>query len=161
MQIIYRLSDDMKPRIQFVIIVGLVILLLGIVWYPFPEKNRTITQTFPATIQRDCAPWDGSAFTVKILLQGQGSDTINISIWQAPELKFPKTFSFPEETGQLGNVSLLHSNGSAEQLTGNVFFSSVKQGNPAEGRFDLFSGTGQRFTGELHAEWHDQIVFCG
>jgi len=149
----------MKPRTQFVIIVGLVVLVLGIAWLTFPDRDQAVTQTFPATIQRDCAPWDGAAFTVQIALQG--GDAIQISIWQSPELKLPKTFSFPDDTSQVGNASLMHSTEAAEQLSGKVSFSSVKQGSPAEGRFELFTDTGEGFTGEFHAEWQDKIVLCG
>ncbi len=116
----------MKPRTQFVIILGLVLLILGIAWSTFPGRNQVATQTFAATIQRDCAPWDGAAFTVLILPEGQG-DVIQISIWQSPELKLPKTFSFPDDTGQVGNASLMHSTGAVEQLSGKVSFSSVRQ----------------------------------
>jgi len=151
----------MKPRTQFVIIVGLVVLILGITWYTFPKRNRAVIQTFPATIQRDCAPWDGAAFTVMILPQGQDGDAIQVSIWQSPEFKLPKTFSFPDDTGQIGNASLMHSTEAAEQLSGKVSFSSVKQDSPAEGRFELFTDTGQRFAGEFRAEWQDKIILCG
>jgi hypothetical protein len=151
----------MKPRTQFVIIIGLLVLVLGIAWYSFPGRNQAATQTFPATIQRDCAPWDGAAFTVMILPQGQGGDAIQISIWQSPELKFPQTFSFPDDTAQVGNASLMHSTGVGEQLSGKVSFSSVKRESPVKGKFELFAGTGRRFAGEFHAEWEDKIVLCG
>ena|SRR6476646_5266506 len=149
----------MKPRNQFIIILGLVILILAVAWYTFPGRKQVLTQTLPATIQRDCAPWDGAAFTVSIPLQG--GEAINISIWQAPELTSPKTFSFPDNTGHVGNASLMHLAGSAEQLSGSVFFSSVKDGSPVDGRFELSTDTGQRFAGDFHAEWDDQIVTCG
>jgi hypothetical protein len=151
----------MKPRIQFVTTVALVVLILGIAWYTSPGRKQAVTQILPATIQRDCAPWDGSAFTVNILPQGPGGDIVSISIWQAPDLKFPQTFSFPDETGQVGNASLIRSSGAAEQLSGKVFFTSVKQGSPAGGRFELFTSTGQRFAAEFRAEWVDEIVLCG
>ena len=160
-QFIYRPLDEMKPRNQFIIIIGLVILILAVAWYTFPDRKQILTQTLPATIQHDCAPWDGAAFTVSIPPQGQGGDSISISIWQAPELTFPKTFSFPDNTGQVGNASLMRSSGSAEQLSGSVFFSSVNQESPVDGRFELSTSAGQRFAGEFHAEWDDQIVMCG
>lgn len=159
MQSIDRPWDDMKPRYQFILIVGFVIVILAIAWYTFPGRNQAATQTIPATLQRDCAPWDGAAFTVSIPLKR--GDSISISIWQAPQLTSPKTFSFPDETGQVGNASLMHSTGTAEQLSGKVTFSSLKEGSPAEGRFELSTGTGQRFAGEFHAEWDDRIVMCG
>jgi hypothetical protein len=158
-QFIHRPLDDMKPRNQFIIIFGLVILILGIAWYTFPKRNQAPVQTFPATIQRDCAPWDGAAFTVNIPVQGVVD--LSISIWQAPELTSPNAFSFPDDTGQVGNASLADAAGTSEQLSGNVFFSSVQDGSPVDGRFELSTDTGQRFAGEFHAEWGDQIVMCG
>ena len=149
----------MIPRNQFIIIIGLVILILGIAWYTFPGRNQAVTQTLPATIQHDCAPWDGAAFTVSIPLPG--GDALSISIWQAPELSSPKTFSFPDNTGQVGNASLMHSGGAAEQLSGKVFFSSIKEGSPVEGRLELSTDNGQRFAEKFRAEWDDQIVMCG
>src|SRR5262249_48875173 len=110
----------MKPRVQFIVIVGLLVLILGIAWYTFPGRNEGATQIYAATIQRDCAPWDGPAFTVNIPLQG--GDAVSISIWQAPEPKLPKTFSFPDDTGQVGNASLMHSRRGPQQLSGKVFF---------------------------------------
>ena len=139
---------------------GFVILILGIAWYTFPGRNQTITQTLPASIQHDCAPWDGAAFTVTILPQGQGRDTISISIWQAPELTSPKTFSFPDNTGQVGNASLMQAGGAVEQLSGKVFFSLIKEGSPVEGRLELSADNGQRFAEKFRAEWDDQIVMC-
>jgi hypothetical protein len=149
----------MKPRAQFIIIVGMIVLILGIAWYTFPERNRAVAQTFPATIQRDCAPWDGAAFTVDISLQR--GDVISISIWQAPEIRSPRTFSFPDATGQVGNASLMRSGGLPEQLSGKVFFLSVNQGSRTQGKFELSTESGQHFAGEFQAEWDDQIVLCG
>jgi hypothetical protein len=149
----------MKPRIQFLIVLGLVAVILGVAWYTYPKRNQAMAQTFPSTIQRDCAPWDGAAFTVNIPLQS--GDAISVSIWQAPELQSPKTFSFPDNTGQVGNASLMRSAGFPEELSGSVSFSSVQQASPAEGRFDLTTDTGQHFSGEFHAEWRDQTILCG
>lgn len=149
----------MNPRAKFAILVGMIVLLLGVAWYTIPGKNRAVAQTFPATIQRDCAPWDGAAFTVHIPLQT--ANAISISIWQSPEIPSPRTFSLPDNTSQVGNASLMHSGGLPEQLSGTVSFSSVKQGIPTEGRFELSTESGQQFVGKFQAKWDDQIVLCG
>jgi hypothetical protein len=149
----------MKPRVQFFIIIGFLILLLGIAWYSFPGRKQEPAQILPAVIHRDCAPWDGAAFTVMIPLDPGGS--LDISIWRAPEFKFPKSFSFPDETGQVGNAILMSPAGLPEQLTGNVFFMQVNDRESAEGEFQFLTGTGQRFRGQFQAEWDDRMVLCG
>jgi hypothetical protein len=149
----------MKLRVQFFIIVGLLILLLGIARYSFPGRKQELAQIFPAVINRDCAPWDGAAFTVKIPLDPGGS--LDISIWQAPDIKFPKSFSFPDETGQVGNAILVPPVGLPEQLTGTVFFTHVDVRDPVEGEFQFLTETGQRFRGQFQAEWDARMVLCG
>jgi len=115
-------------------------------------------RTFPATINRDCAPWHGSAFTVSIPMEGEG---IAISIYQSPEIKLPTTFSFPDKTLRAGNALLILSIGSAEQLTGNVSFQGVRQDTSVKGQFDLVTNAGEHFKGKFIAEWRNEIVLCG
>jgi hypothetical protein len=149
----------MKLRIHFFIIIGFLILLLGIAWYSLPGRKHEPAQIFPATISRDCAPWDGAAFTVKIPLDPGGS--LVISIWQAPDIKFPKSFSFPDETRQVGNAILMPPAGLPEQLTGTVFFTHVNDREPVEGEYQFLTGTGRQFRGQFQAEWDDQMALCG
>jgi hypothetical protein len=147
----------MKSRTLLFIAVGL--LLLGIGWYTFAARNQEPAQIFPATVNRDCAPWDGSAFTVSVP-QNNGA-TIYISIWQSPNFNFPKTFSFPDDNGQVGNVSYRSTSGEYIQLSGKVFFKHVAEGSPVDGRFELTAETGQRFEGQFKAEWENQMALCG
>ena len=147
----------MKSRTLFFIAIGL--LILGIALFTFSRRNQEPEQVFPATINRDCAPWDGSAFTVSV--QMDGGTVIDISIWQAPDIKFSKTFLFPDDTGQVGNASLLLANGEYEALSGEVRFEGVSQGMPIEGRFSLKSERGGVYVGRFEAEWSSQVVMCG
>lgn len=149
----------MKSRTQYFTIIVLLITLFAIAILTFFKRSQEQGQLFPATINRDCAPWDGAAFTVKIRM----SDglTLDISIWQSPEIKLPTTFSFSDETQQVGNVSLIPQAGMPEQLTGEVWFQSVGEGMPVEGRFNLTSERGEQFKGNFAAEWDGQIVYCG
>lgn len=149
----------MKLRTKYFMAIGLVILIFGMALFTFPPGNQVAIQTFPATINRDCAPWDGSAFTVKIPLNGK--DVIEISIWQSPDIQLPVTFSFPDESMRVGNSLLLLSVGLPEQLTGKVSFPRVEQGVPVEGEFDLLSEAGQRLRGKFTAEWERVAVYCG
>ena len=86
---------------------------------------------------------------------------IDISIWQSPDIKLPVTFSFPDNTGQIGNASLLLPAGVPEQLTGNVHFQKVKQERTVEGEFTLVTAAGRQFKGKFTAVWQNQIVMCG
>lgn len=147
----------LKSRTLFFI--GLGLLILGIGWYTFSARNQVHAQIFPATVNRDCAPWDGSAF--RVLVQMEDGVVINISIWQAPDIKFSKTFIFPEDTGQIGNVSLVLENGEYESLSGEVRLEGVSEGKPFAGRFNLKSERGGMYVGQFEAEWDNQIALCG
>ena len=140
-------------------VIGLLILVLGITWFTLPERHQGPMQAFPATINRDCAPWDGAAFTVQIPLNTK--DTLDISIWKSPDIKSTATFSFPDQTGQAGNAVLIHPAGFPETLNGSVTFTRVEQENPAEGEFDLMTESGRQFKGKFKAQWEDQIAMCG
>ena len=145
----------MKPRNQFLITIGLLILILGITWYTFSTRNQAAIQVFPATINRDCAPWDGSAFTVSVSMPD--GEIINISIWQSPDISLPVTFSFPDDTGQIG-FAYIHPN---NQLSGEVFFLRVNEVSPVEGEFNLNDERGKQFNGKFKAEWGNVIAMCG
>jgi len=136
----------------------LILLIISIAWYAFATRKPTTIQVYPATINRDCAPWDGSAFTVSIPMQGKG---ITISIYQSPDIKFPTAFLFPDDTMNVGNALLILPIGSPEQLTGKVSFQGVGQDIPVEGQFELVTNAGEHFKGKFIAEWKNEIVYCG
>lgn len=147
----------MKSRTQFFTAIGL--LILGIALYTFSTRNQEPAEVFPAVINRDCAPWDGSAFTVSV--QMDSGTVIYISIWQAPDITFAKTFSFPDETGQVGYAYILPELDPLEELSGTVSLGSVVEGMPLEGRFNFTSERGGQFTGQFIAEWRDVVAMCG
>ena len=149
----------MKNQIRFVIAVLIFTGSLVVAWITFPTRNQAPTQLFPATVNRDCAPWDGSAFTVQIPISD--GMLIDISIWQSPEIKFPVTFSFPDNSGQVGNAILVRPVGLPEPLTGTVFFWRAGQENPVEGKFELRTETGNLFKGKFKAEWSDFFALRG
>lgn len=146
-----------KSRTLFFIAIGL--LILGIALFTFLTRNQEPAQVFPATVNRDCAPWDGSAFRVTIPMED--GTVIDIAIWQTPDIKFSKTFPFPDDTGQVGNASLRSASGEYEQLSGTVSFSRVGQSNPVEGEFDLTDEAGEQIKGKFKAEWENEVVMCG
>ncbi len=147
----------MKSRTLFFIVIGL--LILGIALFTYLTQSQQPSQVFPASVNRDCAPWDGAAFTVSIPMSDGAS--IDISIWQAPDIKFPKTFSFPDNAGQVGNAMVRSANGEYETLSGKVRFESVREGTPVEGRFNFISEGGGKFNGQFKAEWGNVIAMCG
>jgi hypothetical protein len=148
----------MKSRVSFYVAIGLLILLLGISWFTFSTRNQQPAQTYPATINRDCAPWDGSAFTVSIPIE---ESVINISIYQSPDIGLPVTFSFPDNAGNVGSAFLLLPNDMPEPLRGSVAFPRVEQGSPVQGNFDLVTDKGQHLKGKFKAEWENMTVYCG
>jgi hypothetical protein len=147
----------MKTRIAVILLSSLVILAALVSFFARDKKEPV--QVFQATVNRDCAPWDGSAFTVKIPIEG--GEVIDISIWQSPDIKFPKTFSFPDDSGQVGNAILIYQTGLPDVLTGDVWFQSVGEEMPLEGRFKLKTEGGGVYVGQFKAQWENQIALCG
>ena len=136
-------------------------LLIALVgeWLFYTQEMQGPAQMFQASINHDCAPWDGSAFTVSIPLR-DGS-TMNISIYRSPDIKLPSSYSFPDETMREGNALLLLPAGIPEQWTGKVWFQRVDEGIPVEGRFHFKSEAGVQFEGKFVAEWGHEIIYCG
>ena len=149
----------MKYRISLSVLLGLLLIALSGIWFFHRWETRAPVQVFPATVDRDCAPWDGGAFAVSIPLSD--GTTLYISIYQSPDIKLPSSFSFPDESMREGHALLLLPVGSPEQLAGKVWFQRVEEGTPVEGRFQLRSEAGAQIEGRFVAEWGDKIVYCG
>jgi hypothetical protein len=147
----------LKSRMALVLAISL--LILGAALYTLVNRTARTLPAFAASVRRDCAPADGPAFTVEIPLQD--GRVISISVWQSPDIIFPKTFSFMNDSRQPGNVSLIHPAGLSEQLVGEVTFQHVQQATPIEGQFRLRSEGGEQFEGQFEAKWDGQVVFCG
>jgi hypothetical protein len=149
----------MKPQTRVLIIIGALILFLGVSFLIFSTRKSGPVQIFHGTVRRDCAPWDGGAFTIQIPVNDE--EMIDISIWQSPQILSPAKFLFPDNTMQFGNAILIHTATSSEILTGVVWFEGVSEEKPVEGRFRLKSERGDEFIGQFVAEWNHQIVLCG
>lgn len=147
----------MKSLTLFYVAIGFLILVIA--WFIYSSRNQDVAQVFPATIDRDCAPWDGSAFTVAI--PSSEGTIINVSIWQSPDIKLPVTFSFPDETGQIGFAYILTEPDHIQELGGEVSFSRVEEGILVEGEFNLTNESGEQFRGRFKADWGNQVVYCG
>ena len=146
----------MKARISFVIAVGL--FVFGAFRYAAWQKSAEPVRVFPASVNRDCAPWDGSAFTISVPLE---EAAISISIYQSPDLARPGRFSFSDRTGKEGSALLILPIDAPEELTGSVSFQQVQYGEPVEGEFDLRSETMGRLKGKFVAEWGNEMIICG
>ncbi|HET9913353.1 MAG TPA: hypothetical protein VFQ13_15770 [Anaerolineales bacterium] len=149
----------MKRRFSLYTLIIFILIALGGIWLFSTLQNRESLQVFPATVNRACAPWDGTAFTVSIPLNNGA--IMDISIYRSPDIKLPISFSFPDETMRDGNALLLLPFGLPEPLAGRVWFQRVEPGQPIEGRFHLRSERGEWFDGKFLAEWEQQIVYCG
>ena len=156
---VYRPLYRMKSRIFLSVSLALLLIGLGALWFLTRGETPNPSQVFRAVINRDCAPWDGSAFTVSIPLRDGSS--MAISIYRSPDIELPVRFWFPDESITEGNALLLLSVGSPEPLIGEVWFQRVDEGMPVEGRFRFRSETGAQLEGRFVAEWGDEIVYCG
>jgi hypothetical protein len=146
-----------KSQITFVVIC--VLLITGISLLTFLQRNKHTDEVFPAIVNRDCAPWDGSAFTMTI--QYDEDTELYISIWKAPNIKFPSTFVLPDDKGQVGHAYILPALGPYVVLNGEVSVQNVSVDKPIEGRFSFTSDRGEVFKGRFIAEWGNEIIMCG
>lgn len=149
----------MKTQTSLVLLSILVLAAVGGFFYYQSLSDQEPAQVFPATVNRDCAPWDGGAFTISI--QYNPVTTIMISIWKPPNIQFPSRFILPDDEGQVGNAYILPELGPYMQLNGEVSFQRVEVGMPLEGRFSFTSERGGKFEGQFIAEWGEQVVMCG
>jgi hypothetical protein len=101
----------------------------------------------------------GAAFTV--LIPYDSTITISLSIWQSPDIKLPVTFTFPDETGQIGSAYILTELDPLQELGGKVSFLRVQEGIPVEGEFNFTTESGEQFNGSFKAEWGSQVAYCG
>lgn len=149
----------MKNRTLLYSLIGIFLIIFGLNWLLRPAKGPGTTNTFNATVNRDCAPWDGGAFTISIPYD-HGS-AIEISVWRSPDFKYPVTFSYPDPKGNVGSAFYKPLSGATRELIGSVFFQYVEEGKPITGDFDLRSGKGDSYEGSFIAIWGNIIVMCG
>jgi len=149
----------MNPRTRLYLLLVLLIIASSGVWFFYSLPGQGPAQILPATINRECAPWDGAAFAVSF--RYDSITTITIFIWQSPSFTFPVTFSFPDETMRIGTAYSVLELDPLEELTGRVTFWRVEEGIPVEGEFNFTTESGKQFRGKFKAEWENEIVYCG
>jgi hypothetical protein len=148
----------MTPLLRSFAIILLGLLAVGIARSSLSKASQMPVSVYSATVNRDCAPWDGTAFTVSIPVEGS---VVNISIYQSPEINHMAVFSFPDKMGNTGSASFLPQIGSPEPLTGKVTFQRVEPGNPVEGVFQMKTSRGKEFQGKFIAQWENEMIYCG
>ena len=87
---------------------------------------------------------------------------MQVFIWQAADIRFPATFVFPDQTGQVGFAYIGPIQEPLQkQQSGEISFKSVEEDMPVEGEFDFRTENGKRFIGKFKAEWDSAIAMCG
>ena len=129
-----------------------------------PSRQGDVS-TFYAEIQRDCAPWDGAAFSVSIQpvagLKKIDVPFIHVAIWQAPNLRGSAKFAFPDLTGKIGAAYIQTRSESVTPLRGTISFRRVMPNEIVEGQFDFLDPNGKRYSGKFAATWNGKIALCG
>ena len=148
----------MKCRIPVYALAGMLVLAI-ILWIYFRTSTAENDAVFEASINRDCAPWDGMAYRISI--PDQAGAMIEVSIWQPPDFQFPVTYLFPDSSGRVGNVIHRSTPGSVQQLNEKINLQPFEIGSPVLGRFNFRSSDGIQFTGNFKAEWGNQSAYCG
>jgi hypothetical protein len=140
----------MKTQLAFTV---MLVLILGAC---APSQQAP---ALPATINRDCGPADGPAFTVEIPMDARGR--LVVSIWQAPEISGRARFTLTDPTDVTGSATLFTSAESFEPLSGTITFEGVNAERPVQGDLSLVSASGEVFEGAFTAEWGDFQAYCG
>ncbi|HET7142784.1 MAG TPA: hypothetical protein VFI68_02085 [Anaerolineales bacterium] len=148
----------MKFRIPVYTLTGALVLAI-ILWIYFRLPTAENDTVFEASVNRDCAPWDGTAYTISI--PDQAGSVIVLSIWKSPGVRFPVTYSFPDSSGRVGTAVHQFALGSFQQLSGKITLQPFEIGSPVLGGFNFTSEDGKQFTGVFKAEWGNQSAFCG
>ena len=149
----------MKPRIRLVLAIVFLLLILGLSLFAISVGNQGPAHLLPATVDHDCAPWDGLAFTISI--HYDAGTVIAISIWQSPDFEFRHSFSFPDRNGKVGDARLQLQSGPPEQLSGRATLQPAEKGAALEGDFDFTAESGRPFRGTFHAVWGNKVALCG
>lgn len=149
----------MKTRTLFYVLISAVIFAAIILWAISRTQVSGSDKLFDATVNSDCAPWDGMAFVISIPYEA--ASVIEISIWQSPGLETVTSFSFPDRTGSVGNATYRSYSGDAQELSGKVSLQPFEAEMPVEGAFNFTSDRGGHLSGRFMASWGHQQALCG
>ena len=118
----------------------------------------------PAIAWRDCAPWDGPAFTVAVGREGATSvdparPWLRISIWQEAGTRHGVTYRFPDTTQKLGAVE--YGGTAFPSVNGTVTFPSAVSEEVVAGSFDFMTPDGRHLAGRFRGGWRPVAALCG
>lgn len=118
----------------------------------------------PAVAWRDCAPWDGAAFTVAVGRPGQkdvdrAQPWLRIAIWHEASIRNPVTYRFPDTDGKTGAVQ--YGGTAFPSVTGTVSFTRAVFGDDLDGSFAFVAPDGQKIVGRFHGRWSPDVAVCG
>ena len=148
----------MKSKtLLYILIVSLALVL--ILWKTSTVQNLQTDLVYDATINRDCAPWDGAAYTITI--PNQVGSAIIVSIWKSPTLLSPITYSFPDSSGRVGTAIHQSALGSSQPLSGKITLQPFEAEGSVVGGFNFTSENGEQFNGNFKAKWGNEIALCG
>jgi len=148
----------MKRKSLLYILIGSLAFVF-ILWKYSTIQTQHTDVVYDAIVNRDCAPWDGMAYTITI--PDQTGSTIVVSIWKSPGFPFPISYSFPDSSGRVGAAIHQSAFGSYQPLSGKITLQPFEAGSPIEGRFNFTSENGEQMKGNFKAEWGNQIALCG
>ena len=149
----------MKNRIVPYVLVGSFAVMAGMIWVIHSRRDQDNTKVFEATINRECAPWDGAAF--KVSIPYNPGSMVEISVWRSPDIKFPTAFTFSDQNGKIGDAFYVPLFGTAEPVSGIVSIKQVEEDGPVQGKFNLRTDNGYHVQGKFHATWENKIAICG
>jgi hypothetical protein len=148
----------MKSTIQLYALIGSLILAI-ILWLYFTSQTVKNDPIFAATVNQDCAPWDGMAYTITI--PDEAGSVVRVSIWQPADFQLPVMYSFPDSSGKVGAADYQSASESVQQVSGKITLQPFAAKAPIEGMFDFTLENGRKIKGIFKAKWGDQIALCG
>jgi hypothetical protein len=158
-RLLQRTREEMKNRILPYVLIVLFAVMAGMIWVIRSMKDQDNMKVFDATINRECAPWDGAAF--KVSIPYEAGSVIEISVWRSPDIKSPTAFTFADQNGKTGDAFYVSLFGTAEPASGIVSFKKVEEDGPVQGEFNLRTDNGYQVQGKFHAIWENKIAICG
>ncbi|MFN8861229.1 MAG: hypothetical protein ACK5ZR_13045 [Gemmatimonadaceae bacterium] len=130
-----------------------------------PDTTGAVAIRQAATVEPDCAPWDGAALAFWIpteRLGGPRNGWLSLRLW-LPPTRAAGRYDFPDTTDRIGRV--VHFVGLTspkaidwatqphEELRGVVQVDRVDTNHPVRLDLDFTAVTGTRLTGRIEAQW--------
>jgi hypothetical protein len=137
-----------------------------------PDTTGAVAIRKTATVEPDCAPWDGAALAFWIpteRLGGPRDGWLLLRIWRPPT-RAAGRYDFPDTTDRIGRVvhfvslsspaAIVWETQPYEELRGVVRVDRVDTNHPVRLDLDLSAATGTRLAGRVEAQWIEARVVC-